>query len=393
MLVPLIIYPYLIRVLGKETYGLVVFVQAIVAYLVILVEFGFNTSATREISLHRNNKEKLNEIVSSVLIIKSVHFLLVSLLMGLLIRVIPKAHGYELLFVLSMWTCLYEVIFPTWYFQGIEQMKYITYITLISRLIFLGLIFVFIKSPSDYLFVPLINGIGALVAGLIALFIILGKQKIVFEWQPFSKLKYYFFNSVPLFFSNLFISIYTSTNKVIVGFFLGLEEVAYYDLAEKVTTALKVPQNILSQSLFPKNSKDRDIGFIKRVFKLSVIFHVALFLLVLLFSKPIILVLGGEQMLPARTILIILALTVPVIAMSNIFGIQVLIAFGYNKVFSRVIMISVLAYLVQLLPLWIITGFSTVGISVVTLITEIFVCVSLFYYCKKLNLWPQKRTI
>jgi len=76
MLIPLLTYPYLIRVLGKETYGLVVFVQAIVAYMVILVGFGFNISATREISIHRENKEKLNEIVSSVLIVKSLFFFL-----------------------------------------------------------------------------------------------------------------------------------------------------------------------------------------------------------------------------------------------------------------------------------------------------------------------------
>ena len=67
MLLPLITYPYLIRVLGKEIYGLIVFAQAVVGYLVILVGFGFNISATKEISIHRDNKEKLNEIVSSVI--------------------------------------------------------------------------------------------------------------------------------------------------------------------------------------------------------------------------------------------------------------------------------------------------------------------------------------
>jgi len=138
-----------------------------------------------------------------------------------------------------------------WYFQGIERMKYITYINLISRLIFLGLIFVFIHNPNDFLFVPIIYGIGALVSGSIALVIIFGNHQISFKWQPFQNLRYYFMDSFPIFVSNVSISLYVSTNKVITGTFLGMSEVAYYDLAEKLTSVLKLPQGILSQSLFP----------------------------------------------------------------------------------------------------------------------------------------------
>jgi PST family polysaccharide transporter len=70
ILIPLIIYPYLILTLGKEVFGLTVFVQTVISYLIILVNFGFNLSATREISIHRSNTIKLSEIVSSVFIIK-----------------------------------------------------------------------------------------------------------------------------------------------------------------------------------------------------------------------------------------------------------------------------------------------------------------------------------
>ena len=363
LLLPIIIYPYLIRVLGKETYGLVVFVQAIVAYLVILVGFGFNISATKEISVHRDDKEKINEIVSSVFIIKGCLLIMAFLILGVLLIFIPRVHGYELLFIFSMWACLYDVIFPMWYFQGIEKMKYITYITLVSRLIFLALMFVFIHSPSDYLFVPLIYGIGALISGGISLVLVFGPHRIKFKWQHGRSLKFYFSDAVPIFVSNVSSSLYVSTNKVITGTFLGLADVAYYDLAEKITTLLKIPQSILSQSLFPRVSKDKNIGFINKIFKLSLAGNIALFLLILVSSKYIILILGGEQMLPARLIVNILALAVPLTAMSNIFGIQLLIPFNFNKDFSRVILTSGLVYLIQILILWITLGFSIVSIS------------------------------
>lgn len=387
LILPLITYPYLIRVLGKETYGLVVFAQAIVAYLVILVGFGFNISATREISIHRDNKDKLGEIVSSVLIIKSLLFLLSVALLGILLFFIPQSRSYEMLFLLSLWACLYDVIFPIWYFQGIEQMKYITYISLTSRLIFLSLIFVFIHKSSDYLFVPIIYGIGAVIAGGASLFLIFQKHRIRFKWQSYSTLKYYFKDSIPIFVSNVSVSLYVSTNKVITGTFLGMTEVAYYDLAEKLTSVLRIPQSILSQSLFPKISKEKNLNFIKRIFSISLLGNSLLFVLMLLLSHYIILLLGGSQMLPAIYVVNILAFTVPIVAMSNIFGIQLLIPFGYNKLFSRIILASGLFYLLLMLILWLTIGFSIISISVVTVITEVFVTTTMYYICKKLNLW------
>lgn len=387
LLIPLITYPYLIRVLGKDTYGLVVFAQAIIGYLLIFVSFGFNISATKEISVHRENKEKLSEIVSSILQIKFLLFIISLLILGCLLIFIPKAKGYEALFLLTISSCLNDVLFPVWYFQGIERMKYITLITLLSRLTFLALIFILIKSPSDYLFVPIIYGIGYLIAGLTALFIIFFKHNIRFNLQPFRTLKYYFTASIPIFISNVSISLYVSTNKVITGAFLGMTEVAYYDLAEKLTTVLKIPQTILSQSLFPKISKEKNISFVKQIYRLSMTLNIILFLVVLFFSKYIILLLGGEQMLPSRLIVNILALTVPIIAMSNIFGIQLLIPFGYNKSFSGVILSSGLVYLLQLIILYLTLDFSIVSISIITLNTEIFVTSYMFYKCKKLHLW------
>jgi PST family polysaccharide transporter len=387
LILPLITYPYLIRVLGKETYGLVVFAQAIVAYLAILVSFGFNISATKEISIHRDNKEKLSEIVSCVIIIKGLLLVLSILFLGVLLFIIPQANQYKALFFFSLWSCLYDVIFPIWYFQGIEQMKYITYITLVSRLTFLGLIFLLINSSADYLFVPMIYGVGAFIAGMTALYIIFIQHQIRFKWQSIINLKHYFNDSIPIFVSNISISLYVSTNKVITGTFLGMSEVAYYDLAEKLINILKIPQGILSQSLFPKISKEKNINFIKRIFNLSVGLNSLFFLFMLIFSKHIIMILGGSQMLPSHPVVLILALTVPIIAMSNIFAIQILIPFGYNKTFTRVIVTSGIIYLIQIILIGIFYKYTIINISIITLLTEIFVTAYSYYFCKKYNLW------
>ncbi len=392
MLLPLLVYPYLIRALGKETYGLVVFAQAIIGYLVILVGFGFNISATKEVSIHRDDKNKLSEIVSSVLLIKGGLFLLSMVILSTLVFFIPQAGEYKALFFLTTWMCLYDVIFPVWYFQGIEQMKYITYITLVSRLTFLALIFVLIHIPGDYLFVPIINGIGALLAGITSLVIIFGNHRIKFALQPYGRLRHYFIDSIPIFVSNVSIRVYLSTNKVVIGAFLGMSEVAYYDLAEKIINALKIPQHILGQALFPKINKEKNICFIKKIFKPSLIGNVVIFLLVLLCSKQIVLFLGGYQMLDAIGVVNILSVTIPVVAISNVLGIQLLIPFGFSKEFSRAIFTSGFFYLFQLWFLWVSSWLSINSISVVNVVTEVFVAIYLFYFSKKFQLLNQHIT-
>ena len=388
LLIPLLTYPYLIHVIGKETYGLIVFTQGIINYFLILVGFGFNISATREISIYRDNREKLNEIVSSVLIIKILLLLVSFGILGLLLILFNNTvHVYRTLLLLTLAGCLGDVLFPIWYFQGIEKMKYITYITLCNRVIYLFLIFLFVKKSDEYYYIPIFNGLGHIIAGILALYIIYFKHNIKFSLQTINSIKYYFWDSISIFISNISVSIYITTNKVVAGIFLGMAEVSYYDLAEKLINIFKMPIGILSQSLFPKISKDRDISFIKRVFKFSISLNFLLVLLIFIFSKFIIKVIGGEEMIPTVIILNILALSIPIIAMSNVFGILTLLPFGYNKLFSKVIVWSGFFYLSQMIVIWITLGYSIINITVATVLTEIFVTINMFYFCRKNKLW------
>lgn len=165
----------------RDVYGLVVFAQAMVSYFLIIVEFGLNLSATKELSIYRFDKERASYIVSSVLIVKGVFFIIFLILLYVVTFFVKQTQGYELLFFLSMHVCLYEWLFLRWYFQGVERMKYITIIVMVSRLVFLGLILFFVKKLSDYLRVSMINSFGALLSGIVSLWIVLGKDKVVFS--------------------------------------------------------------------------------------------------------------------------------------------------------------------------------------------------------------------
>jgi PST family polysaccharide transporter len=386
LLIPIITYPYLIRKLGSDIYGLIAFSQAITGYLIVLVSFGFNTSATQEISINRNNPAKISEIVSSVMIIKTVLFLISCIILSALTLLIPDARNHKALFYLSLWICLYDVLFPVWYFQGIERMKFITYINLISRTIFIILIFVFIRSPKDYLFLPISNGLGAIIAGTISLMIVFNRDKVRFSFQPLATLRQYFNTSRPIFVSYLASRIYDGSSKIIIGNFLGMTEVAYYDLAEKITSVLKIPQSILSQTVFPKISLEKDILFVMKILKITVLFHLILLILVVLFSKLIVTILGGDLMISAYAILNILALTLPIVAAGNIFGTQILIPFGHYRDFQNTIVFSAIIYIVLFLLLWSLSSVTLVSITILTVIIEAFITTMFIIKCRQNSL-------
>ena len=344
VLIPLATYPYLIRILGTETYGLIIYAQAIVGYFVILTNFGFNITATRLISIHREDKDKIGEIISSVFLIKGILMIISIILFAFVLLLIPEGVNNKLLFYLTLYLLFYELMFPIWYFQGIERMKYFTILNVISRMIFLILIFVFIKTKSDYILYPVISGIGTFTASLFAIKIVFIDDKIKFRFPSKNKLIFYFKESIPIFISNLSVLIFASSSKVVIGIFLGMKELAFYDLAEKLVNLLKFPQGILTQILFPKISKDKNLNFVKRVFKISLIINVVGYVIFVVLLKEIIIVLGGEKMLPAFSAAIILGVTAPLIVMSTVFGLQTLLPFGHNKAYSKVATLSVFFY-------------------------------------------------
>ncbi len=393
LLIPLITYPYLIRVLGKETYGLVVLVQTIISYLAILVNFGFNLSATKEISIHRNNHEKLNEIVSSVFVIKGTLLVISFLFLFLVINFIPLAKTHKILLFLSMYACVYDMIFPLWYFQGIEKMKYITLTNALSRITFLILIFILIKSENDYLLVPVIYGIGALIAGFISLYIIFIKDKIKFSFQKLSILKHHTKESFTFFISSISIQIYINANKVIVGSFLGLAEVAVYDLAEKLVSLMKLPLSLISQTIFPKISNDLNKVFVWKMFRYVFLLNIFIFSVVYITAPFMVVLIGGNKLTDAIGVLRMLAITVPVIGMSNFLGIQLLIPFGFKKTFTKVIVFSSLVFVFIFFIFYLSNTLNIFTISLMTILTEFYVTIHMFIICKQKKLLWTNMTI
>lgn len=350
LLIPVMTYPYLIRVLGSETYGLVLYAQAVVSYLTILVSFGFNVSATKEIAVNRNNKEKISEIVSAVLLVKGLLTLISFMILLVLLLIFPRFNDHKLLYLLTFSVCINDFLFPVWYFQGMERMKHITYGTVLAKLSFLVLMFFLIKEQEDYLFVPVLTGIGALLSSGYALYFIFITDQVKFKLQSPAKLFYYTKDSFLFFTTSVSITIYSNATRIIIGSSLSLTDLSYYDLADKVVSLAKLPFTIIGQTVLPRIAYDKNKTFIRRLSRTIFILSVAAFLITLFVSKQVVLILAGPAMTGSVVFLNILAIGL-LPAMYKYIGLQVLATWGYVSYFFRISLVMLLTFTLIMLIL------------------------------------------
>lgn len=251
MLLPLITIPYLYRVVGVDRYGAYSFVYAIVMYLILFSSYGFNFSATRQIARHRDDPEAVNRIYNSVLQCRLALALFASFLVWLALALFAERETSLMLFY-GLGIVLGDVFIPVWLFQGMEKMRYITLVNVVSKLLFTGLTFLLVKTPSDYVYVILFNSLGYMAAGIVSTYIACRMFGISIRRISKSDWIYQMRDGLHVFLSTLFMNLYRNSNILLLGA-CGLSDTSlgYYSGAEKIVKAVEGMVQPLSQALFP----------------------------------------------------------------------------------------------------------------------------------------------
>ncbi len=386
-LLPLITFPYLVRVLGVEKFGLLAFAGATVAYFSILTDYGFNLTATREVSIHRANPVKLNEIFSSVILIKLFLMCMSFFLLLVLLFEFEMFGAHFEIYILTFGMVVGQVLLPQWFFQGMERMKYITFLNITAKLFFTIAIFVFIDRESDYWKVPMFNALGQISAGLIAFYIIGKDFNVRLKIQNISVLKHYVVDGWHIFISNIAISLYTVSTTFILGIFTNSTVVGYYAIAEKIKGAVQGLLSPAMQTVYPYLSKKlkEDVSEGMRFLRQTTIYvggvSFLLSLMLFVFAPQIIHFVAGAAYERSILVLRIIAFLPFIIALSNIFGIQTMLNFDRKKAFSNILISG--SVLNILLSLVLVPLFEEVGSAVSVVGVEFCITVGMLLYLQK----------
>lgn len=389
-LLPLITLPYLVRVLGPEKFGLIAFAQAFAQYFLVVIDYGFIFSATREISMHRDDIKKISLIFSSVFFVKGLFLIASSFCFILLLIFIPKFGNDWLVYLYSFGVIIGQALFPTWFFQGMEKMKYVTFLNILGKLIFTVLIFIFIRKQEDYINVPLITSIGFILIGIISLFIIHKDFKVRFTRIQYKDIMYQLYSGWHTFISLVAVALYTNTNVFILGIFANNTMVGYYSAAEKILLAIQKIIGTISQSVFPyisklaAISKKQAVSFVQKLVWMAGGSFFFISVIIFIFAESIVNLLLGPKYHDSIIILRIFAFLPFIVVVSNTFLVQGLYAMGHQKVASKYIATAAIIYL----PIAVAATyyFHYIGTAVCFLIMEIAITIlSRHHYLKIIN--------
>ncbi|MCH7771475.1 MAG: flippase [Bacteroidetes bacterium] len=383
-LFPLIVLPYVVRILGPAKYGLINFAAAFIAYFSLMCDYGFSLSGTKEISIIRDDKEKLSRTFSTIITIKLLLSVVSFLLFILIVYFIPFFKNNWEVYVLSYGFVIGGVLFPGWFYQGIERMKYITIIQVFVRSIVTVLIFILVNEENDYLLLVLLNSSAQILIGVAGLIVAGIKFKIKFRLPSFEEIKSQLKSGWNIFQSMIAINVYTTSNTFILGLFVSETIVGYYAAADKIRMAFQGVQSVLAQTVFPhvnslaKESYEKFILFIKRFLKLEVTIGFSVSLLLFIFSPQLVELLLGEKFVTSGELLRIISALPVLISLSNIFGIQIMLPLGYDRAFNRIISSAALLHILLLIV--IVPAYFAIGTSIAVVITESVVTLLTFLF-------------
>jgi len=346
MLTPLITYPYLTRVLGTELYGLVITAQILASYATIVVRFGFDSVSARHISLWRDDKEKLSEVMSSIMTVRIFLWIICSVVYAVIVFLVPIYRQHYYLFLFSYGLTFETLFFPHFFFQGVERMKYITYINIGIQAIFIALVYIVIRRPEDYLFVPVLYTIGYLCGGIIAFYIIYKSYGLRFYLPSKHQATYYLKDAFPLFATDAVCTIKDKLGYLLLGVLVSMGDVVVYDVGSRLTSLAIRPLTIINTVIFPKMAKEKNDRQFKQFGVIIFASIVVIVLMANIFLHPIVYFLIGKEvsLMPIRLFL----LSPIFLGVGSYIGSSLIVARGYNKYMFYSIIVTTSAYLLMM---------------------------------------------
>ncbi len=373
-LIPFIVLPYVTPIIGVTHFGEIAVAYAIALIFQTVVNFSFDFIGARDVARNREDMGKVSEIVSTILCARIVLYVIAFVLLGGIVLAVPKFREIWLLILISVATAFFSMHVSEWFFQGIEKMEHITIVNVISRVVYIVLIFTFIKEREDYLLYPIFNLLGFVMASMYSIVMMTRRYKCRLHIPPFSKILDSFKIGKDLFVNQVCMSLCINLPNILLGTISGSAAAGLYDAAGKLHNAGKHSIDVLNRTFFPFLSRqmDKHTGYRRINFFFSLLLAVLLFFLAPLLIR----LLYSDEFLPAIPLLRILAVSVFFTGISSAYGVNYLLLIGREKLLRNITLTVTLLGVVLFVVLTYL--YSTVGAAVAVVILNVAFALSYF---------------
>ena len=393
---PIITFPYASRVLGADNIGKVQFASSIIVYLSLIAALGIDTYATREGSIIRNDKQKLQKFANQIFTINIITTAITYLIMAVLLILPTKLVDYRLLIIIQSMGILFTTVGVDWIYNIHEDYAYITKKSILTQIISMVLLFLFVKKSEDYYIYALIS---VIATGSVNIVNFIHARKYCklrlvrnVEWHKH-------FKSMIVMFSNaLAVNIYVNSDVILLGMMSNDFTVGLYAVSVKVYSIIKKMLNAVTSvtlprmSLYANEDKEKYEYLLEKLLKTILTLIIPAILGIIILSKQIVLLIAGREYIEATTSLVILSIALGFATIGNIFINGILIP---NKQEKHAFKATLIAAILNIglnfiaIPLW-----GQNGAAITTVIAELAVCIVCFCYAIKIYKFKNlKRTI
>lgn len=390
---PLLTVPIIARIIGPDKFGAINFAAAIVTYFSLLINYGFDLTATRAIARAPQDPEARNKIFSEILFSKAFLLALSLLIFVPSLFLVPALAADKTLFIYTYIACFSLVLTPNWLYQGMQELHQIAVFNFVSKLLFTLSILFIVKREEDYALQPLVLSIAQIAVGVCSFAWAIKRYRIRILAVRFKKVLSLLWTEKMIFFSMIVVTLYTTTNTIILGFVQSNTDVAYYTAGWKLIMIMQTFVSLpLRLSLFPfigesfGRSQADGVAKVSQLVPFISIFTAVSGAVIWVLAPWMIQLFYGSQFGEAATVLRILCFVPLILALGDLFGIQTMVNLKMDKQFFNITLLG--AGVGLILNYYLSKQTGATGTAWAWLLTEIFITSTMwiFLYTRKIQL-------
>jgi O-antigen/teichoic acid export membrane protein len=385
---PVITTPYVSRILGVENIGTVNFAIAYASYFALFAALGIPKYGIREIAkCNSDSPETRHRVFSELFVINILSTAVFSAVYLTTVFSVPALYRERTFLLVTGISVFLAPLNLDWFFSGREKFGMITVRSLLAKTVSLGGLFVFVRTREDI--VPyLILTVTASLFSQLWNFGYMLKREVRIRLKHLRIRKH--LNAVlVLFASNAAIGMYTVLSTLLLGFLSDYTQVGYYTSAIKVshiilpvvTSMAPVMIARINTIVVEKDSREKILRLLNSSLGYMMMMAVPASTGLIMVAPRFVPLFFGEEFIPATVSMQVLSLLIVIIGLSNLFGIQVLVAMGHEKkLLFSVLLGTVTNFCLNLL----LAGkYGSLGASVASVIAEISVTVATVFFALK----------
>jgi PST family polysaccharide transporter len=400
VLLPVITFPYLVRVLGLEQFGLMNYALALVSFFVAFVDFGFNLTGTRDVAVVREDRRTLSVLFSTRLTAQVLLLLAATLVFSALVYEIPRLQRDWQIYALTFGVVPATILLPTWYFQGTEQFQLLAKLQLVGRGSYALGIFTLVRSPLDLWLVPLLNSGTALAVALVGMWHVFARGDVRLVWPGMGQSLALLKDGARHFSSSFAGTAFNYSALLILGTLGNDRLVGQFAAIEKILLLFRAALSAFFSVIFPRTcqlaagSPVSSAAFLQRIFK-WVLPGLLAVTVGLMFFAPTVLRLAVGRSDPSLVVLLHWMAWIPLLIGVNMPSYQQLLAHRRTRSYSSVLISAALISIVVNLLLT--PHYGSLGTAWAVLLAEICTALGLLYATevrfRSLSIWRTKAAL